>query len=152
LYFFRIVPGGTILDCDESTWEKTMDINVKGAFYICQALIPIAIKSGTGCSIINMSSVASSLKGVVNRFAYSVSKGALLALNKSVAADFIGQGIRSNAICPGTVDTPSFKGRVSESPDPVQAMKDFLARQKMGRLGTAEEIAALALYLASDEV
>lgn len=146
-----IVPGGTILDCDEATWDKSLDLNAKGAFLMCQALIPVVLKEGNTCSIVNMSSVASSLKGVVNRFAYSVSKGALNALTKSIAADFIGQKIRANTICPGTVDTPSFRDRVSSSPDPNKAMVDFLARQKMGRLGTAEEIAALALYLASDE-
>jgi len=146
-----IVPGGTVLDCDEETWNRSLDLNAKGAFLMCQALIPIVLKNGNSCSIVNMSSVASSLKGVVNRFAYSVSKGALNALTKSIAADFIGQKIRANTICPGTVDTPSFQGRVSSSADPAKAMQDFLARQKMGRLGTAEEIAALALYLASDE-
>lgn len=148
----RIVPNGTILDCSEETWELTMDLNVRSAFRICQALIPIIVDKGNSCSIINMSSMASSLKGVTNRFAYSVSKAALLGLSKSIAADFIHQGIRSNAICPATVDTPSLRGRIADSPDPNQALKDFLGRQKMGRFGTPEEIAYLALYLASDEV
>jgi len=129
-----------------------MDVNVRSAYRICQAFIPLIIKNGTGCSIIHMSSMASSLKGVPNRFAYSVSKAALLGLNKSIAADFIHHGIRSNAICPGTVDTPSLRGRLAAAPDPNQALKDFLGRQKMGRFGSAEEIASLVLYLASDEV
>jgi len=146
-----IVPGGTVLDTDDATWDLTLNLNVRSAFHVCQALIPIVLKNGNSCSIINMSSMASSLKGVENRFAYSVSKGALNALTKAVAADFISQKIRVNAICPGTVDTPSFRGRVGSAEDPTKAMSDFVARQKMGRLGTAEEIAALALYLASDE-
>ena len=148
----RIVPGGSILEADDATWTTTMDINVRGAFWVCQALIPRVLKNKGTCSIINMSSVASSLKGVENRFIYSVSKGALIALTKSIAADFVGQGIRANNICPGTVDTPSFRGRVGASNDPKQALANFIARQKMGRLGTAEEIAHLAVYLASDEV
>jgi len=146
-----IVPGGSLLQTTDDTWQLAMDLNVRGAFWVCQALLPAVLEGKGKLSIINMSSVCSSLKGVPNRFAYGVSKGALIALTKSIAADFIGQGIRANSICPGTVDTPSFRGRVNDSPDPEVAMKDFLARQKMGRLGTADEIASLALYLASDE-
>jgi len=146
-----IVPSGSILETSEETWDVTMDVNVRSAYRICQALIPIVLKNGNTCSIINMSSMASNLKGVPNRFAYSVSKAALLGLSKSIAADYITQGIRSNAICPATVDTPSLHGRIASSQDPEQALKDFLSRQKMGRFGTPEEIALLALYLASDE-
>jgi len=145
------VPGGSILETSDATWDLAMNLNVKGAFWTSQAFIPLSLGAGKGLSIVNMSSAASSIKGVPNRCAYSVSKGALIALTKSIAADFVGQGIRANNICPGTVDTPSFRGRVAESADPSQAMKDFIGRQKMGRLGTAEEIAALALYLACDE-
>jgi len=146
-----IVPGGSILETDDATWDITMNLNCRSAFHICKALIPIVLKNGNECSIINMSSMASSLKGVENRFAYSVSKGALNALTKAIAADFIGQKIRVNAICPGTVDTPSWRDRVNSAEDPDKARADFIARQKMGRLGKPEEIAALALYLASDE-
>jgi len=146
-----IVTGGTVLTTDDETFDFTMKLNVKGAFHICKALIPIVLKNDNYCSIINVSSMASSLKGVENRFAYSVSKGALNALTKSIAADFIGQKIRVNAICPGTVDTPSFQGRVNSAEDPKKALQDFIARQKMKRLGSPEEIAALAVYLASDE-
>jgi len=146
-----IVPGGSILQTSDDTWSLAMNLNVRGAYWVCQALLPAVLEAKSKLSIINMSSVCGSLKGVPNRFAYGVSKGALIALTKSIAADFIGQGVRANSICPGTVDTPSFRGRVNDSPDPEQAMNDFISRQKMGRLGTAEEIASLALYLASDE-
>jgi len=145
------VPGGSILQTTDDTWDLAMNLNVKGAFWMSQAFIPLSLGEQKPLSIVNMSSAASSIKGVPNRCAYSVSKGALIALTKSIAADFVGVGIRANNICPGTVDTPSFQGRVNESSDPEQAMKDFISRQKMGRLGTAEEIAALALYLACDE-
>jgi len=146
-----IVPGGSILETDDATWNLALDINARGAFWVCQALIPVVLKNNGTCSIINMSSVASSLKGVENRFTYSVSKAALLAITKSIAADFVSKGIRANNICPGTVDTPSWRGRVNASADPEKARADFISRQKMGRIGTADEIAYLAVYLASDE-
>jgi len=145
------VPGGTILDTPDSTWDLAMNLNVKGAFWMCQGFIPLSLKEKKPMAIVNMASAASSIKGVVNRCAYSTSKGALIALTKSIAADYVGEGVRANNICPGTVDTPSWRDRVSQSDDPLKAKADFIARQKMGRLGTAEEIAALALYLASDE-
>jgi 2-keto-3-deoxy-L-fuconate dehydrogenase len=117
---------------------------------VIRACLPGMLTKGKG-SIVNIASVASNLRGVPNRFAYGASKAAVIGLTKSVAADFVGQGIRCNAICPGTVDTPSLQERINALPDPVQARKDFIARQPMGRLGTAEEIAELAVYLASDE-
>merc|ERR1712128_113793 len=122
--------------------------NVRSMFWMCQNIAP---KVPDGGSIINMSSVCSSIKGAPNRFAYGTTKAAVLGLTKSLAADLVGRHIRVNATCPGTVETPSWRGRVNESKDPEQARKDFIARQKMGRLGTAEEIAALVTYLASDE-
>uniref|UniRef100_W5N2D6 Dehydrogenase/reductase SDR family member 6 n=1 Tax=Lepisosteus oculatus TaxID=7918 RepID=W5N2D6_LEPOC len=144
------VHHGTILDCEEGDWDFTMNLNVRSMYMMIKAFLPkmLAHKSG---NIINMSSVASSIKGVVNRCVYSTSKAAVIGLTKSVAADFIEQGIRCNCICPGTVDTPSLRERIQARPDPEQALKDFLARQKMGRMCTAEEVAQLCVYLASDE-
>jgi 2-keto-3-deoxy-L-fuconate dehydrogenase len=115
-----------------------------------RATLPGMLESGGG-SIVNISSVASSIAGVPNRFIYGTTKAAVLGLTKSVARDYVDKGVRCNAICPGTVDTPSLQARINSFPDPEQARKDFVARQPMGRLGTAEEIASLALYLASDE-
>ncbi|XP_072481027.1 dehydrogenase/reductase SDR family member 6 [Notamacropus eugenii] len=144
------VHHGTILECEEKDWDFTMNLNVRSMFLMIKAFIPkmLAQKSGT---IINMSSVASSIKGVVNRCVYSASKAAVIGLTKSVAADFIEQGIRCNCVCPGTVNTPSLHDRIQASPDPKKAMDDFLKRQKTGRLATAEEVAHLCVYLASDE-
>uniref|UniRef100_A0A8C9VXX9 Dehydrogenase/reductase SDR family member 6 n=1 Tax=Scleropages formosus TaxID=113540 RepID=A0A8C9VXX9_SCLFO len=145
------VHHGSILDCEEKDWDFSMNVNVRSMYLMIKAFLPkmVAQKSG---NIINMSSVASSIKGVVDRCIYSTSKAAVIGLTKSVAADFIAQGIRCNCICPGTVDTPSLRERMAERPDPEQARKDFLARQKMGRMCTAEEVAHLCVYLASDEV
>ncbi|XP_053559479.1 dehydrogenase/reductase SDR family member 6 [Bombina bombina] len=144
------VHHGTILDCEETDWDLTMNLNVRSMYLMIKAFLPkmLAQKSG---NIINMSSVASSIKGVVNRCVYSTSKAAVIGLTKSVAADFIEQGIRCNCICPGTVDTPSLRERIQARPNPEQALKDFLARQKTGRMATAEEVAHLCVYLASDE-
>ncbi|MEO2167106.1 MAG: SDR family oxidoreductase [bacterium] len=144
------VHHGTILDCDERDWDFSFDLNVKSMYRTLRAFLPGMIAAGGG-SIINMSSIVSSEKGAPNRFAYGTTKGAVIGLTKSIAADFIGQGIRCNAICPGTVETPSLQGRINAFPDPEAARRDFIARQPMGRLGRAEEIAALAVYLASDE-
>jgi 2-keto-3-deoxy-L-fuconate dehydrogenase len=144
-----IVPGGTVLDCDEAEWERAMAVNARSVFLACRHAIP-AMKAGGGGSIVCTSSVAG-LVGVKNRAAYSASKMAVIGLVKSVALDFIADGIRINAICPGTVDTPSLQGRLRATGDYETALREFIARQPMGRLGTAEEIAALALYLASDE-
>ncbi len=144
------VAGGDILDCTDEDWDFSFNLNVRSMFHIMQAVIPGMAEAGGG-SIINMSSVASSLQGVVNRFVYSASKAAVLGMTKSVAADFIGNGIRVNAIAPATVQTPSLDDRINASPDPAQARRDFIARQPMGRLGNPEEIASLAVYLGSDE-
>ncbi|NXJ98676.1 BDH2 dehydrogenase, partial [Corythaixoides concolor] len=153
------VHHGTILDCEEQDWNFTMNLNVRSMYLMIKTFLPKArldcsrfsmLKQKSG-NIINMSSVASSIKGVVNRCVYSTSKAAVIGLTKSVAADFIEQGIRCNCICPGTVDTPSLQERIQAQPNPEQAMKDFLARQKTGRMATAEEVAHLFVYLASDE-
>lgn len=144
------VANGTILECDEDQWAFSNDLNVRAMYRMTRAFLPAMIKAGGG-SIINMSSVASSVKGVINRFVYGTTKAAVIGLTKSVAADFIKQGIRCNAICPGTVQTPSLDDRINANADPVEARKAFIARQPLGRLGTPQEIAALALYLASDE-
>ena len=144
------VHHGTVLDCDERAWDRTFDVNVKSMFRTIKALLPGMLARGGG-SILNMSSLASSVKGVPDRFAYTASKAAVIGLTKSVAADYVGRGIRCNAICPGTVESPSLHERINERPDPEQAMADFVARQPLGRLGRPEEIAHLAVYLASDE-
>jgi len=144
------VASGSILDCDENDWDFSFDLNVKAMYRLTKLVLPGMLENDGG-SIINMSSVASSLKGVPNRFAYCASKAAVIGMTKSIAADFVTQGIRCNAICPGTVDSPSLHDRLRTTGDYEQARKDFIARQPMGRIGKAEEIAALALYLASDE-
>lgn len=144
------VHHGTILECEEKDWDFSFDVNVKSMYFMCKAVLPLMIKQNSG-SIINVSSCASSLKGFPNRFVYGTTKGAVIGLTKSIAADFVKKNIRCNAIAPGTVFTPSWEDRVKQSPDPVKAKKDFIARQPMGRLGSAQEIADFAIYLASDE-
>ena len=144
------VHHGTILECEEDAWDFSNIVNVKSMYFMCKAILPLMIKQNSG-SIVNVSSCASSLKGFPNRFVYGTTKGAVIGLTKSIAADFVKKNIRCNSIAPGTVFSPSWQDRVNQSPDPVQAKKDFIARQPMGRLGTAEEIAAIAIYLASDE-
>lgn len=144
------VACGTILDCDESDWARSLDLNVTGAYRLIRAALPAMLNRGAG-SIINMSSVVSSVKGVVNRFAYGASKAAVIGLTKAIAADFVTRGIRCNVICPGTVDTPSLHERLRSTGDYDSALQAFVARQPMGRTGKPSEIAALALYLASDE-
>jgi 2-keto-3-deoxy-L-fuconate dehydrogenase len=145
------VHAGTILDTDDVSWRRSFGINVDSMFHLCKAVLPGMLEQGRG-SIINMSSVASSVKGVPNRFAYSTTKAAIVGLTRSIAADFVGRGVRCNAICPGTVKTPSLGDRVRALPgDEAANWQGFIARQPMGRLGEPEEIAALALYLASDE-
>ncbi|AXK41112.1 SDR family oxidoreductase [Erythrobacter aureus] len=143
------VHSGTILDCDEKDWDFSFDLNVTAMYRIVRTLLPGMIAKGGG-SIINMSSVASSILGVPGRFVYGASKAAVIGLTKSVAADFVGQGIRCNAICPGTVHSPSLEQRLKDTGDFDKAMAEFTARQPMGRIGDPQEIAALALYLASD--
>jgi 2-keto-3-deoxy-L-fuconate dehydrogenase len=144
------VHHGTILDCSPEDWAFSFGLNVTAMYRMIRAALPGMLERGGG-SIVNMASVASSLRGAANRCAYGASKAAVIGLTKSVAQDFVTQGIRCNAICPGTVQSPSLEGRIAAMADPVAARAAFIARQPMGRLGRAEEIAALAVYLASDE-
>jgi 2-keto-3-deoxy-L-fuconate dehydrogenase len=149
------VASGSVLECSEPDWDLSMDLNVKGMYHTIRAFLPAMLEQGGG-SIINMSSGASSIKGVPNRFAYSASKAAVIGLTKSVAADFVARGVRCNAICPGTIESPSLQQRIDaqarstgQSIEAVRAA--FVARQPLGRVGRAEEVAALVVYLASDE-
>ena len=144
------VHHGTILECEEKDWDFSFNLNIKSMYFMCRSVLPLMLKNNGG-SIINVSSVASSIKGLPNRFVYGTTKAAIIGLTKSIASDFVKQNIRCNAIAPGTVFTPSWEDRVKQSADPVKAKKDFIARQPMGRLGTAQEIADFAIYLASDE-
>lgn len=144
------VHNGTILECDERGWDFSFELNVKAMYRLIRSALPAMVANGGG-SIVNMSSVASSMRGVPNRFAYGASKAAVIGLTKSVAADFVGDKIRCNAICPGTVDSPSLHERLTATGDHDAALAAFVARQPMGRIGTADEIALLALYLASEE-
>jgi 2-keto-3-deoxy-L-fuconate dehydrogenase len=144
------VHNGTILDCSDADWSRSVEINLTSMMRIVRAWLPKMIADGGG-AIINIASVASSVRGVPSRFAYSATKAGVIGLTKSVAADFVTQGIRCNAICPGTIDTPSLAQRLRDTGDETAARAAFVARQPMGRLGTAEEVAALAVYLASDE-
>jgi len=144
------VHHGSILDCDRAAWDRSVSLNLTAMYETCRAFLRamVARKSGV---IVNMSSVASSIKGVPARFAYSATKAGVIGLTKSIAADFVAEGLRCNAICPGTVDTPSLAERMKAGGDYDAARKAFIGRQPMGRLGAPEEIAALAVYLASDE-
>jgi 2-keto-3-deoxy-L-fuconate dehydrogenase len=143
------VHSGTVLQCSDEDWQRGFQINVDSMFYMIRAFLP-AMLAADGGSIINMSSVASSITGVPNRFVYGTTKAAIIGLTKSVAADFVARGIRCNAICPGTVDTPSLDARMRATADYAVTKAEFIARQPMRRLGLPEEIAELALYLASD--
>jgi 2-keto-3-deoxy-L-fuconate dehydrogenase len=144
------VHAGTILDCDEKAWTNSFRINVDSMYLTSRAFLP-GMLSRTSGVILNIASVASSLKAIPNRFVYSTTKAAVIGLTKAIAADFVGQGVRCNAICPGTVETPSLHERLSATGDFDAALEAFRARQPMGRLGKPEEISALAAYLASDE-
>lgn len=150
-----MVANGSVLDCLEADWDRSFELNVKSMFGMTRAFLPgmlaHAKASGRSVSIINMASMASSIKGFTNRCAYGASKAAVIGLTKSIAADYVRAGVRCNALCPGTVDTPSLRGRIASAADPVQAEKDFIARQPVGRLATVDDITPMVLYLASDE-
>ena len=148
------VHSGALLECDDSAWQFSFDLNVTAMYRMIRAFLPGMLAAGGG-SIINMASVASSVKGVPNRFAYTASKAAVIGLTKSVATDYVGQGIRCNAICPGTVDSPSLRQRIGEQAreqgrSEAEVYQAFVDRQPMGRIGNVDEIAQLVLYLASD--
>jgi len=145
-----VVHAGNILECSEADWDFALSLNMTAMYHTIRAVLPEMLEKGAG-SIVNMSSIASSVKGIPNRFAYGASKAGVIGLTKAVAADFVGQGVRCNCICPGTIDTPSLQQRLQDTGDYDAAQAAFIARQPMGRLGQAEEIAALVLYLASDE-
>jgi 2-keto-3-deoxy-L-fuconate dehydrogenase len=145
-----VVHNGTLLQATDDELAFAFSLNVRAQFWAIQAFLPKMLAAGGG-SIINMASVCSSIKGLPNRFVYGTTKAAVIGLTKSVAADYVGQGIRCNAICPGTVDTPSLAERINANADPVAARQAFIARQPMGRLAQAHEIAPLVVFLASDE-
>jgi len=145
-----VVHNGSILQATDDDWNFAFNLNVRSQYWMIQAVLPAMLAAGGG-SIINMASVCGSVKGLPNRFIYGASKAAVVGLTKAVAADFVGKGKRCNAIAPGTVDTPSLGERINSYADPVQARKDFVARQPMGRLAQAGEIAPIVVYLASDE-
>ena len=149
------VHEGTVLACDEAAWDFSFDLNVKGAYRLVRAFLPgmldkMARQGGSG-AIVNMASMASSVKGFPNRFAYGATKAAVIGMSKAIAADYARIGLRCNALCPGTVDTPSLRQRIAAAADPVQAEKDFIARQPMGRLATVDDVTPLVVYLLSDE-
>jgi 2-keto-3-deoxy-L-fuconate dehydrogenase len=144
------VHHGTVLDCSMKDWDFSFNLNVRSMYLLIQALLPRMLDNGGG-SIVNIASVAGSIKGIPNRFVYGASKAAVIGLTKSIAIDYVKRGIRCNAVCPGTIDTPSLGDRINAFADPVKARADFIARQPMGRLGRAEEIADLCVYLGSDE-
>ena len=144
------VHNGNIQQATDEDWNFAFNLNVRSQFWMIQAVLPGMLAKGGG-SIVNMASVAGSVRGIPNRFVYGASKAAVIGLTKAVAADYVAQGIRCNAICPGTVDTPSLHDRINAYEDPVQARKNFIARQPMGRLAQAHEIAPFVVFLASDE-
>ena len=145
-----VVHAGNILECSQEDWDFALSLNMTAMYHTIRAFLPGMLDKSAG-AIVNMSSIASSVKGIPNRFAYGASKAGVIGLTKAVAADFVGQGIRCNCICPGTIDTPSLQQRLHDTGDYETAQAAFIARQPMGRLGRAEEIAGLVLYLSSDE-
>lgn len=144
------VHHGTVLECADKDWDFSFNLNVRSHYVVIRSFLPKMLQAGGG-SIINVASVAGSIKGIPNRFVYGTTKAAVIGLTKAIAADHVKQGIRCNALCPGTVDTPSLSDRINAFADPEQARKDFIARQPMGRLARAEELAELSVFLASDE-
>jgi len=149
------VHNGTILDCTPEDWEFSFNLNVRAMYVAIRAALPKMLaqyeREGRGASMVNMASIAGSIKGLANRFVYGASKAAVIGLTKAVAADYVQKGVRCNAIAPGTVDTPSLAQRINAYPDPVEARRMFVARQPMGRLAKPEEIAPMIVFLASDE-
>lgn len=148
-----IVHHGSILELDDAAWEFSVNLNVTSMVRMCRAFVPGLLRSADkvgSASILNMASMASSEKGFVNRTAYGATKAAVIGLTKAIAADFVAQNLRCNALCPGTVDTPSLQGRIASAPDPVQAEKDFIARQPMGRLATVDDLTPTVVHLLSD--
>ncbi len=143
------VHDGSILDCDDTAWDRSFDLNAKAMFRLTKAVLPAMLERKSG-AIINIASIVSSMKGAPRRFAYGASKAAIIGMTKSIAADFVKDGIRCNAICPGTVESPSLRQRLAATGDFDKALSDFRARQPMGRLGAPEEIAAMVCYLADD--
>ncbi len=144
------VHHGTMLECGDKDWAFSFDLNVRSCYVVTRTFLPGMIEKGGG-SVVNVASVAGSIKGIANRFVYGATKAAVIGMTKSLAIDYVKNGIRANAICPGTVDTPSLGERIKALGDEQKARADFIARQPMGRLATAEEIAEMAVYLASDE-
>lgn len=149
------VHEGSALECDEQAWQFSFGLNATAMFRMVRAFLPGMLRKaeerGTSPSIVNMASMASSVKGFPKRFAYGASKAAVIGMTKALAADFVRQGLRCNALCPGTVDTPSLRRRIAGAPDPVQAERDFIARQPMGRLADVDDITPQVVYLLSDE-
>ena len=149
-----MVHNGSVLECSDPDWDRSFDLNVKSMHRMIRAFLPGMLERARvtrSASIINMASMASSIKGFPNRYAYGASKAAVIGMTKSIAADFVAQGLRCNALCPGTVDTPSLRGRIASAPDPVAAEKAFIARQPIGRLATVDDITPMVVFLASDE-
>ncbi len=149
-----IVHHGSVLELTEADWAFALDLNVTSMVRMCRAFVPGLLRrahSEGSASILNMSSMASSEKGFINRTAYGATKAAVIGLTKAIAADFVAQNLRCNALCPGTVDTPALQGRIASAPDPVQAEKDFIARQPMGRLATVEDLTPTIVHLLSDD-
>jgi len=148
-----VVHHGTVLDLDDEAWEFSLNLNLTSMVRMCRAFVPGLLRraeSQGAASILNMSSMASSEKGFINRTAYGATKAGVIGLTKAIAADFVAQNLRCNALCPGTVDTPALQGRIAEAPDPVQAEKDFIARQPMGRLSTVDDLTPMIVHLLSD--
>ena len=149
-----MVHHGTVLECPDDDWNLSFNLNVTSMHRMIRAFLPAMLeraKTTRSASIINTASIASSIKGLPNRYAYGATKAAVIGLTKAMAADFVGQGLRCNTLCPGTVDTPSLRGRIAASPDPMAAEKNFIARQPIGRLATVDDITPMVVFLASDE-